>query len=218
MLKLTPKEKRLVTLLGVLLAVGLIFRLALPEKDTFVSQGSGMAQGAGQEETFVSSKGSVQKNNGDLFPPEEEEKLIVVHITGAVNNPGVYTLTEGSRVFHVVEKAGGQAEDADLESVNLAQPLYDGQPVFIPCSGDCDPPSSTGGASTVGNLANAKVNINTADKAQLETLPGIGSVKAQNIISYRQENGPFQRLEDLTNVNGIGEKTLEGMIDLITVY
>jgi len=215
--KLTPKEKKLVVLLGVLLAVGLVFRLAIPEKDTFVSQSAGRAQGAGQEGTFVGSGNNVWENGGG-FPPPEEEKLIVVHITGAVNNPGVYTLTEGSRVFHVVEKAGGQAEDADLEGVNLAQPLYDGQPVFIPRCGDRDSLASTGGASTVGNLAPAKVNINTADQAQLETLPGIGNVKAQNIISYRQENGPFKSPEDLINVNGIGEKTLEGMKDLITVY
>ncbi|MGI5822407.1 MAG: helix-hairpin-helix domain-containing protein [Dethiobacteria bacterium] len=217
MFNLTPKEKKLVVLLGILLAVGLIFRFVIPEKDTFVSQSAGRAQGAGQEETFAGGGSSVQENSGDFFTPEEE-KLIVVHITGAVNNPGVYTLTEGSRVFHVVEKAGGQAEDADLEGVNLAQPLYDGQPVFIPRRGDRDFLAPAGGASTVGNLTAAKVNINMADQAQLETLPGIGGVKAQNIINYRQENGPFKSPEDLINVNGIGKKTLEGMKDLITVY
>jgi competence protein ComEA len=167
---LTPKEKKLVVLLGILLAVGLIFRFVIPEKDTFVSQSAGRAQGAGQEETFAGGGSSVQENSGDFFTPEEE-KLIVVHITGAVNNPGVYTLTEGSRVFHVVEKAGGQAEDADLEGVNLAQPLYDGQPVFIPRRGDrdflapagggfhgrqpycCQGQHQHGGPGTVGNLA-----------------------------------------------------------------
>lgn len=218
MFKLTPKEKKLVFLLGALLALGLVFRFTIPEGDTFVSQSSGMAQRAGQEGTFLRNEHAVQEKNGDNPLPPEEEKMITVYITGAVNNPGVYTLAEGSRVFHVLEKAGGQTEDADLESVNLAQPLYDGQPVFIPRSGDRDNPLSGGGAPAVSTLSTAKVNINTADKAQLETLPGIGSVKAQNIINYRQENGPFQRIEDLVNVNGIGEKTLEGMKDLITIY
>jgi competence protein ComEA len=215
--KLTPKEKRLVFLLGALLALGLVLRLVLPENETFVAQGTGMLQGAGQKGMFIKNEHGAEEESGDVFSPEEE-KLIIVHITGAVTNPGVYTLEEGSRVFHVVEKAGGHLEDADLERINLAQPLYDGQPVFIPRKSDRDNSSSTGGPSPAGDPSVAKVNINTASKAQLETLPGIGSVKAQNIISYREKNGPFQRIEDLVNVNGIGEKTLEGMKDFITIY
>ena len=211
LLKLTSKEKRLLFLLGALLFLGLVLRFVLPEKDAF------MVQDTSREGAFINNEHGAQGESGKVLFPEEE-KVIIVHITGAVVNPGVYTLEEGSRVFHVVEKAGGHLEDADLERINLAQPLYDGQPVFIPHISDRDNSSTGEGQPPAGDPSVAKVNINTANKAQLETLPGIGSVKAQNIISYRQKHGPFQSIEDLVNVNGIGEKTLEGMRDFITIY
>ena len=191
-----------------------MLRFVLPGKDIF------MVRGTSPEEATVKNEGGVhEKNNGEaLSSGEEEEEVIIVHITGAVVNPGVYTLVEGSRVFHVVEKAGGHLSDADLERINLAQPLYDGQPVYVPSISERGTPSPDGGQNPAGDPFGARVNINTADKAQLETLPGIGNVKAQNILNYREKNGPFQSVEDLLNVNGIGEKVLEGMKDYITIY
>ena len=211
MFKLTPKEKKLLYLLLSLIVLGLVLRLAL--------SGPGSAPIAKIAAT----------EDGGGFPEEVKEKeiqeteieVIIVHITGAVKNPGVYTLQEGSRVFHVVDEAGGALEDADLERINLAQPLYDGQPVFVPRKSDEDFPQPESLVSHQGGLSAAggqKININTANKSQLEELPGIGNVKAQNIINYREKNGPFRSVEDLIEVNGIGDKTLDLIKELVTVY
>ncbi|NMB40713.1 MAG: hypothetical protein GX996_02105 [Firmicutes bacterium] len=211
MFKLTPKEQKLLFLLISLLVLGLVLRFALPEQNE-----PGIAK-----TTETVDLGNTAEAEGAEENPEVETKVVIVHVTGAVKNPGVYTLQEGSRVFHVVDEAGGASDDADLERINLAQPLYDGQPVYVPRKGDeclqpsADPFSQQEGFSAAGAQ---KININRANKAQLETLPGIGSVKAQNIINYRESNGFFQSVEDLTKVNGIGEKTLEQIKELITVY
>lgn len=198
--------------IGALLVLGLVLRFVLPGKDSFMVRGTGGREGAPPD----SGHGAVE-DSGDASSLEEE-KVIIVHVTGAVINPGVYSLAEGSRVFHAVEKAGGHLEDADLERINLAQPLYDGQPVYVPNIGERDISSADMGESPAGDPSAAKININTAGKAQLETLPGIGGVKAQNILSYREKNGPFQSIDELINVNGIGAKILEGMRDYITIY
>ena len=211
LLKLTPKEKKLILLIGVLLALGLVLRFYLPARDAF------MARDVNREGVLIQKESSPQGKNEESLPPAEE-KVIIVHITGAVANPGVYTLAEGSRVFQAVEKAGGHLEDADLERINLAQPLYDGQPIFVPRLSDRGSLAPGEGQVPGEDPSLAKVNINTANKAQLETLPGIGSVKAQNIINYREQHGYFKSIEDLINVNGIGAKTLEGMRDFVTIY
>jgi competence protein ComEA len=137
-----------------------------------------------------------------------------------VQEPGVYILEEGARVYEAVEKAGGQSDDADFEMINLAEPLYDGQPVYVPRKSDRDPSQISGGIYRGGlqQVKDGKININSADKSQLETLPGIGAVKAQSIIDYREKNGPFKSVDDLLKVNGIGGKTLESLGDLIMVY
>lgn len=213
MLRLESREKKILLALGALLLLGLFLRFALPARD------ASMIQDANPEGTYPKNEGGAQEeDSGGPLPLEEVEEVIIVHITGAVANPGVYTLAEGSRVFQVVEMAGGSLDGADLERINLAQPLYDGQPVFVPSLDDREISPPDGGQSPAGHPSAAKININTAGKAQLETLPGIGSVKAQNILSYREKNGPFKSIEELINVNGIGEKILEGMRDHITIY
>jgi competence protein ComEA len=148
-------------------------------------------------------------------PPEaagEEERIpasIVIHVAGAVAQPGVYTLPEGARVHEAVAAAGGVLPEADPHALNLAEPLYDGRRIHVPLAGD-------GGGESVRE--SGAVNINTATAAQLETLPGIGPAKAAAIISYREKNGPFRSLDDLTEVAGIGAKTVEGLKDYITLY
>jgi competence protein ComEA len=138
---------------------------------------------------------------------------IVVHVEGAVNDPGVYTLPYGSRVNDALALAGGPTEEADLARVNLAAFLSDAQQVLIPAEGEDFPLTTSGAAGDTGGL----VNINTADAAQLRTLPGVGEVIAGNIISHREANGPFAAVDQLINVPRIGAATLENLRDLITV-
>jgi len=148
---------------------------------------------------------------------------VVVHVTGAVNKPGVYQLPAGARVIDGVTAAGGARPDADLSSINLARPLTDGERVYIPRRGEVPPavaappgdPASGGGAASGGG--SDKVNINTASVSELEELPGIGEVIAQRIVDYRTQHGPFKTVRDLLKVEGIGEKKFESIKDHVTV-
>ena len=141
---------------------------------------------------------------------------IVVHVAGWVRRPGVYEFPAGARIVDAIERAGGPRPGADLSALNLAALLVDAQQVLVPRRGEGGPPGGAagpGGSSAAGGL----VNINTATLEQLETLPGIGPVLAQSIIDYREEHGPFARIEDLRNVSGIGEKRFEDLKDKVTV-
>lgn len=209
MFKLTPKEQKLVLLLVCLLVLGIVLRFGLP------------AGGGESPEIILHGETESNDEHRDDGDGVEEKKIIIIHITGAVQEPGVYILEDGSRVYEAVEKAGGQSDDADLEMINLAEPLYDGQPVYVPRISDRDPSQVSGGnmyREGLQHVKDGKININFANKSQLETLPGIGAVKAQGIIDYREKNGPFKSVDDLLKVTGIGEKTLESLVDLITVY
>jgi competence protein ComEA len=137
--------------------------------------------------------------------------MLVVHVAGWVRHPGVYEFPEGSRVVDAIERAGGAKQGADLAALNLAALLSDGQQVLVPKRGPPGAPAGTGVA------ANGLININTATAEQLEELPGIGPVLAQNIVDYRTEHGPFATVEDLLNVSGIGEARLEELRDMVTV-
>jgi competence protein ComEA len=136
-----------------------------------------------------------------------------VYVSGAVHHPDVYTLAQDSIVKDAVEAAGGPTEEADLERINLALPVTDGQQVHVPRQGEDNPPVQAPSGQPV---AGGKVNINTADSAALEALPGIGPALAQRIIDYRQTQGQFERIEDVMEVSGIGEAIFEGIQDLIT--
>ena len=139
---------------------------------------------------------------------EVEPELITVHAVGAVNQPGVYSLPEGSRVYELLERAGGPTPEADLEAVNLARPLSDGEQVHFTASGN--PPPAKGGAS-------GKVNINRATAAELETLPGIGPTRARALWSTAKY-GYFKDITEIMDVSGIGEGIYETLKDHITVY
>jgi competence protein ComEA len=144
-----------------------------------------------------------------------------VYVTGAVLHPDVYRLATGSIVKDAIEAAGGVTEDADLMRVNLAQELQDQQQIYVPRVGEEEaPPPVTGGASAPssrGAVLGGKVNINTATAEELDTLPGIGPAFAQRIIEYREANGPFESIEGIINVSGIGDATFEKIKDRITV-
>ena len=139
-------------------------------------------------------------------PPQE----LVVYVTGEVVNPGVYTLAPTSdRVADAVEAAGGFTESADVDSINQAAALTDGQHISVSAIGE----SPVSPDQAEGSL----IDINTAPPELLQTLTGIGPVKAQAIIAYRQANGPFALIEDIVNVQGIGVATFESIRDKITV-
>jgi competence protein ComEA len=136
-----------------------------------------------------------------------------VYVSGAVEAPDVYALPPDSIVKDALAAAGGPAAEADLDRINLASPLADGQHVYVPHLGEEAPPVQPPSGQRSGGL---KVNINTADTATLETLPGIGPTIAGRIIDYRQANGPFSRIEEIMEVSGIGPATFEKIQDLIS--
>ncbi len=155
----------------------------------------------------------------------ESAANVVVFVSGAVVNPGVYTLQQGQRVQDAVTAAGGFKEDAAKESLNLARILQDGEQVDILTQEEADAGEAmqsgqsdgSAGAIVPQNSSEGLVNINTADTTQLETLPGIGPSTAEKIIADRESNGPFVSKEDLKRVSGIGDKKYESVQDLITV-
>lgn len=145
-----------------------------------------------------------------VLPPIPTHAPIVVFISGEVANPGTYTLASESRAGDAVQAAGGFTSQADQEGTNLAAYLQDGQQLFIP---SLDPGESSPSRSIGADL----VNINTADLVELDSLPGIGPTTAQAIIDYRTRMGPFEEVDDLIFVDGIGEVTLEEIRELVTV-
>jgi competence protein ComEA len=136
-----------------------------------------------------------------------------VYVSGAVHNPDVYTLSPESIVKDALLAAGGATDEADLDRINLALPLADGQHIYVPHLGEENPPVPS---PPVAAPSDGKININTAGSATLETLPSIGPVIAQRIIDYRLANGPFAQLEEIMDVSGIGPATFERIKDLIT--
>lgn len=136
---------------------------------------------------------------------------VVVHVAGAVATPGLYTLDAGARVADAVAAAGGGEEDADLEAVNLARVVVDGEQVHIPALGE-----AVSVAAQAGGPA-APININAADAATLEDLPGVGPVLAARIVAYRDRNGPFASVDALDGVSGIGPTVLEEIRAAATV-
>jgi competence protein ComEA len=141
----------------------------------------------------------------------EAPASVFVHVSGAVAAPGLYVLADGARVVDAVAAAGGFAEGADEAAVNLARPVGDGEQLHVPAEGDG---ADAGAPAGVGD---GRVNLNTADASQLDTLPRIGPAMAERIIGWRETNGRFTSVEDLLAVPGIGDKMLETLRDLVTV-
>ena len=141
----------------------------------------------------------------------ESPQSIVVDIKGEIVFPGIYEVDESFRVHDVIELAGGLTEFAKTKTVNFAQIVRDEMVIYIPHELDesMEAPIEQGG--------NSKISINHATLVELQTLPGIGNVKAQAIINYREEFGSFKTLEELINVSGIGEKTLENLREFIEI-
>ena len=142
----------------------------------------------------------------DLAAPST---AIYVHILGEVRQPGLYELHDGDRAVDAVAAAGGFTEAADAAGLNLARFVSDGEQIIVPAIGEA-PAAGAGGVP-------GKVNLNTADAALLDTLPGVGPATAAKIIAWREQNGRFESIEDLLDVGGIGQAKFEGLRDLVTV-
>ena len=166
--------------------------------------------------TFLSSKDSdfeIEKSE------EEENKEVMVHISGAVNNPGIVKLDSSKRIVDALELAGGARDDADLDRINLAAKVHDEEKIYIPKIGEENIDTISpliSGTSESGN-SSGKININTADLSELQKIPGVGEKTAQKILDYRS-NSSFSSIEDIKNVPGIGDKKFEAMKDYISTY
>lgn len=170
--------------------------------------------------------GNILENAGDK---NEKDNLIIVHITGAVKKTGIVKLIQGARIYDAIEMAEGSLEEADLSKVNLAYILEDAQKIYIPFKGEINENSEeqeyiiSDFGNTSGIIRNTnkgeseKVNINTANQTELETLPGIGTATAEKIIDYRNKNGKFNSIEDIQNVKGIGQSKYENIKENICI-
>ena len=167
------------------------------------------------------------ENNSNEQQLEKNENIIV-HVSGAVNKEGIVELKNNSRIIDAIDKAGGLKDEADITNINLAYIIEDGMKIHIPSKEEKESTiivESNIDSGTVeqsneiksNNNKKLKININTATKTDLETLPGIGELTALKIIEYRKEKGKFKLIEDIKQVNGIGENKFNKIKELITV-
>lgn len=184
-----------------------------------------------QEKNSITIISASQENRetGSAVKEVIEEEICIIHISGAVHQPGVYQLSKGKRIIDAVKIAGEATEKANLDAVNLAAPIYDGQKIIIPYFLE-------GGEIEIGNEINRNadlnlsnpgypysqnnklININISSARELESLDGIGPALAERIVEYRKTNGLFGKIEDIRNVPGIGEKRFDTIKEMITVY
>ena len=201
------------------------------------SDGSDAGNGTGSDSGKHTSDADIDNGSEAVSDKEMQQAMIYVDVCGAVANPGVFQLAAGSRVFQAIEAAGGYLPEAALTCVNRAGVLTDGQQLYILTQEEMErqglDPAEMAGASdgqmngSAGTGQNTgmaaqvqqdnRININTANEAQLTTLTGIGATRAQAIIAYREENGPFAAIEDIMNVQGIKEGTFAKIKDEIVV-
>ncbi len=161
----------------------------------------------GKEEVWLEAEAKPQK--------EEETDIIYVQVSGAVNHPGVYELPLGSRVFQALELAGGMTQEAQEKSINQAQTLEDGQMIWVPTVEEAAALPKQQPESLAKD--DGKVNLNTATKEELQTLPGIGEAKAQSIVAWREEHGSFTQIEDIMKIEGIKEGVFSKIKDSVKV-
>ncbi|MDA1565007.1 helix-hairpin-helix domain-containing protein [Bacillus cereus] len=159
----------------------------------------------------VQEKEIEKKGKPKISDTKEQKRTIIIDVKGAVNKEGVYEMKEGDRVKDAVQKAGGFLSEVDMKKVNLAQIVQDQMLLYIPSKNEPEQGMFT------SSKEDGKIRINTAAKEQLEKITGIGSRKAESILKYREEHGPFQKIEDLLEIDGIGAKSLEKIKDQIII-
>lgn len=168
---------------------------------------------------FLSESSQNETEMKENMPKDEENQEIFVHISGAVKKPGVIQLKTGDRLKDAIDAVGGPLDNADMNSVNLALKMEDEMKIHIPTPDEVEGGQNSFHNQNISVIGNndGVVNINSASKEELMTLPSIGEVKAEKIINHRDKER-FEKKEDLMNVSGIGEKTFEQLKDLITVH
>ena len=231
--RLNKKQKMIVIAISIIAIVGIGY---------YVYGRSGTFAVEENLEIKQDERNITDDNNNADNQTKIDKQMIKVHISGAVNNEGLIELEENSRIADAIEKAGGVKENACMEEVNLAYLLEDGMKIKIPTkeevqaqklnnlessgisiesvkSNNADLGKSAESKIPVSskNNNNSKVNINTANQTELETLPGIGTATALKIINYRKENGKFKNVEDIKNVKGIGDSKFNNIKDLIII-
>ena len=210
---LTKKQKIIVIAIAGIVAIGIMY---------FIYNKNQVKEDINIENEILVNNVSTNENNTN-------DDIVIIHITGSVKNPGIVKLKEGSRIEDAIEAAGGLTENADITKVNLAYVVEDGTKIKIPSAseediGDEDIIDSKSGDNIIieentisSNNSTQTININKATEKEFETLPGIGPSLASKIIEYRNQNGKFGSIEDIKNVNGIGDNKYEKIKDLITV-
>jgi len=204
------KEKIIIAIIGVILVISLVIYFLDKDEEEYIDVNNEIAN-LTEEEVIEEI--------------EEEYEEIILHIIGAVKNPGIVKIKEGSRIVDVIEAAGGITEDADTSKINLAYVVEDGQKIFVPSITDeiteeTEYVTSESGDNIIidnNEGENVMVNINKATQTELETLPGIGPAMALRIIEHREENGNFENIEDIKNVKGIGDAKFENIKNNICV-
>lgn len=156
---------------------------------------------------------ALQQHGERKQPATAAAAELVIDVEGKVKRPGIITLPRGSRVHEAITKAGGLTEGANTSTVNLARVLVDGEQIIVGSTADAGATGAGGGSPGV---VGGRVSLSSATAAQLDELPGIGPVTADAIIDFRTTHGGFQRVEDLLDVKGIGEKTLADLKDQVT--
>lgn len=161
--------------------------------------------------TDVNVEADVAEPADDMLK-ETLSNVIYVQIDGAVSRPGVYEVSSGSRVFVLIELAGGFTDEASTSSINQVAWLEDGQQIYVPTQQE-----ASIAYESMSQQEDGKVNINNASKQELTQLPGIGERKAELIIEYREKNGKFSSIDEIMNINGIKEGVFDTIKELITV-
>lgn len=172
---------------------------------------SAAPDGGGTSGSEVDEPGSGASVRGNTA---ETSETVVVHVAGAVDRSGVYSLPAHSRVVDAIDAAGGLSADAQPDAINLAALITDGQRVYVPAIGEVVVTVTAGGGDPV---AAGPIDLNEATEEQLDELPGVGPATAAAIVAYREEHGPFGSVDDLGRVPGIGPAKLDAVRDLVTV-
>ena len=230
MYEFNKKQKIVIGIIGAIIIMAFLYYIYAKEDDSIIST----------EENITENV--VGKSEESEKTTNEETNKIVVHVSGAVNQEGIVELQENSRISDAINIAGGLKENADTKHINLAFKLEDGMKIYIPTIEETKEQntqiqnqnridetskyvtSSSGvvqeeqtNAQQSEQKKNEKININTATQTELETLPGIGPATSLKIISYREENGKFETIEEIKEVSGIGDAKYENIKDLICV-